>query len=131
LTLISPAIVLAGLLMATTVAHAEPASERYGEEYQTCRDRNTHDAVMCLDQLVKSWDVRLNGAYKKLLGMTKEADRLAALKKAQKLWVGYRDANCGWHAAGEGTIHRLEAGECMRSMTADRALELEFEGETN
>ena len=86
---------------------------------------------MCLDKLVKSWDVRLNAAYKKLLGMTREADRLAALKKAQKLWVGYRDANCGWHDSGAGTIHRLEAGECMRSMTADRALELEFEGETN
>jgi uncharacterized protein YecT (DUF1311 family) len=117
--------------MATSAACAEPASERYGEEYQTCRDGNTHDIVMCLDKLVKSWDARLNAAYKKLLGMTREADRLAALKKSQKLWVQYRDANCGWHDAGEGTIHRLEAGECMRSMTADRALELEFEGETN
>jgi uncharacterized protein YecT (DUF1311 family) len=122
---------LAGLLMAASAARAEPASERYGEEYQTCKDGNTHDIVMCLDKRVKSWDARLNVAYKKLLGMTREPDRLAALKQAQRLWVRYRDANCGWHDAGEGTIHRLEAGECMRSMTADRALELEFEGETN
>jgi uncharacterized protein YecT (DUF1311 family) len=126
-----PLILLVGFLAAASAACAEPASERYGEEYQTCRDGNTHDIVMCLDKLVKSWDARLNAAYKKLLGMTREADRLAALKKSQKLWVQYRDANCGWHDAGEGTIHRLEAGECMRSMTADRALELEFEGETN
>ena len=117
--------------MAASAARAEPASERYGEEYQSCKNGNTHDIVMCLDKLVKSWDARLNVAYKKLLGMTREADRLAALKKAQKLWVWYRDANCGWHDAGEGTIRRLEAGECMRSMTADCALEFEFEGETN
>jgi uncharacterized protein YecT (DUF1311 family) len=86
---------------------------------------------MCVDKLVKKWDVRLNAAYKKLLETTREADRLAALKKAQKLWVLYRDANCGWHDSGEGTIRRLQAGECMRSMTADRAHELEDESETN
>jgi uncharacterized protein YecT (DUF1311 family) len=128
---VSSTIWLAGFLLAASAACAEPASERYGEEYQSCKNGNTRDIVLCVDKLVKKWDARLNAAYQKLLGATKEADRLAALKKAQKLWVGYRDANCGWHAAGEGTIHRLEAGECMRSMTADRALELETEGETN
>ena len=128
---VSPVLLLAGFLLAASAAWAEPASERYGEEYQSCKNGNTRDIVMCVDKLVKKWDGRLNVAYRKLLDLTKEADRLAALKKAQKAWLGYRDANCGWHAAGEGTIHRLEAGECMRSMTADRALELEAEGETN
>ena len=128
---VSLTVWLAGFLMAASAACAEPASERYGEEYQSCKNGNTRDIVMCVDKLVKKWDVRLNAAYKKLLETTREADRLAALKKAQKLWVLYRDANCGWHDAGEGTIRRLQAGECMRSMTADRALELEDESETN
>jgi hypothetical protein len=48
-----PVILLAGFLMAASSAGAEPASERYGEEYQACRDGNTHDIVMCLDKLVR------------------------------------------------------------------------------
>ncbi len=63
--------------------------------------------------------------------MTPEADRRAALRKSQALWTRYRDANCTWYDTGEGTIRRIEAGECMRSMTAARALELEAEGETH
>jgi uncharacterized protein YecT (DUF1311 family) len=63
--------------------------------------------------------------------MSGEASRSAALKKSQILWAKFRDANCNWYDTGEGTIHRPEAGECMRSMTASRALELEAEGETH
>ena len=37
----------------------------------------------------------------------------------------YRDANCLYYGLGEGTIARLDAGECMRSMTEARARELE------
>jgi uncharacterized protein YecT (DUF1311 family) len=121
----------AGFLVAASAASAEPGSERYGDEYQTCKNGNTHDIVVCVDRLVKTWDVRLNAAYKKLIGMTTEADRRAALGKAQRLWVRYRDANCEWYDTGAGTIRRIEAGECMRSMTAARALELEAEGETH
>ena len=47
------------------------------------------------------------------------------LRAAQRLWVQYRDANCLYYGMGEGTIARLDAGECMRSMTEARAKELE------
>jgi uncharacterized protein YecT (DUF1311 family) len=122
---------LAGFLAIASAACAEPASERYGEEYQTCKNGNTHDVVVCVDKLVKTWDARLNAAYERLVGITTEADRRAALRKAQQSWVRYRDANCTWYGTGAGTIRRIEAGECMRSMTAARALELEVEGETH
>ena len=51
-----------------------------------------------------------------------ESDQLRA---AQRLWVQYRDANCLYYGMGEGTIARLDAGECMRSMTEARAREFE------
>jgi hypothetical protein len=124
------AILLAGFV-AVYAAHAESAGDWYGEEYQACRDSNTRDIVVCLDKVVKNWDARVDAAYRKLVGMTAEKDRLAALKVSQVLWLKFRDANCKWHDAGAGTIHRLEAGECMRSLTAVRALELESEGETH
>ena len=127
----SSVILLAGFLVAASAAHAESAGDWYGEEYQACRDGNTRDIVMCLDKRVKAWDARVDVAFKKLVGMTAEKNRRAALKTSQALWLKFRDANCKWHDAGEGTIHRLEAGECMRSLTAVRALELEAETETH
>ena len=119
------------LLFVGAPARADTGCEWYGEEYQTCRDGNTHDIVMCLSKLYEKWDGRLNAAYKKLVGMEHEADRLKTLKLSQEAWLKYRDANCDWYGAGEGTIHRLWGSECMRSMTACRALELEDAGETH
>ena len=124
-------VIVCVLLSAISVARAETACEAYGAEYQTCRDGNTHDIVMCVGKLYKAWDARVDGAYKKLLGMEKEADRLKWLQLSQEAWRKYRDTNCEWYEAGEGTIHRIWGSECMRSMTACRALELEGAGETH
>jgi len=58
-----------------------------------------------------------------------ESDKQRArLRAAQRLWIQYRDANCGFYALGEGTISRVEAAECMRSMIEARARELEDVG---
>jgi uncharacterized protein YecT (DUF1311 family) len=51
-----------------------------------------------------------------------QRDQLCA---AQRLWIQYRDANCLYYGMGEGTIARIDAGACMRSMTEARARELE------
>jgi uncharacterized protein YecT (DUF1311 family) len=47
------------------------------------------------------------------------------LRSAQRLWIQYRDANCLYYGLGEGTIARIDAGECVRNMTKARAEELE------
>jgi uncharacterized protein YecT (DUF1311 family) len=47
------------------------------------------------------------------------------LRSAQRLWIQYRDANCLYYGLGEGTIARIDAGECMRNTTKARAEELE------
>jgi Lysozyme inhibitor LprI len=44
---------------------------------------------------------------------------------AQRLWVQYRDANRGFYGTHDGSIRQVQAAECMRSMTDDRAHELE------
>ncbi|MGH7490328.1 MAG: lysozyme inhibitor LprI family protein, partial [bacterium] len=73
---------------------AETAGDRYGGEYQTCRDGNTHDIVTCLSALYKKWDARVDAAYKKLLAMQADAKSRAALEQAQKSWLKFRDDNC-------------------------------------
>lgn len=122
------ALILLGVLFAgLSSARAEPASTRYGEEYKTCNQGNTAEIVQCVDGLYRRWDARLNGAYQKLMAKVPDPKIREALRKAQRLWVQYRRANCEWYDMGEGTIRRIEASECMRSMTAERALELEAE----
>ena len=107
-----------------SIARADSACEAYGAEYQTCREGSTRDIVDCVTKLYKGWQTRVDAAYKKLLDMEKEADRLKWLQRSQEAWLKYRDANCEWYEAGEGTIHRIWGSECMRQMTACRALEL-------
>jgi uncharacterized protein YecT (DUF1311 family) len=112
-------------------APAQAPNQRYGDEYQKCNNGNTADIVHCVDALVRQWDTRLNEALKKLMDQITDPKRREDLRAAQDLWGKFREANCSWYASGEGTIARIEGVECMRSMTADRAFELEEAGETH
>jgi uncharacterized protein YecT (DUF1311 family) len=101
------------------------AAEMFGEDYPPCGDpSNTVAIVDCVNAKTKTWDERLNKAYKDL-PQRLDAGQLGPLKEAQRLWVKFRDANCSFYGSGEGTIRQIQAAECMRSMTKDRALELE------
>ena len=94
-----------------------------GDPKESC-DGNTFQIVECLKAKTAQWDKRMNVAYQQALkdAAPKQHDQLRA---AQRLWIQYRDANCLYYGLGEGTIARLDAGECMRSMTEARAKELE------
>ena len=113
------AIGLSAVLALVSVAHAGDQ----GEGEQSC-DGNTFQMVECLKAKTAQWDKRLNAAYQKALQDAVPAQR-DPLRAAQRLWVQYRDANCLYYGMGEGTIARLDAGECMRSMTEARAKEFE------
>ena len=103
------------------VSAAQAADQ--GDPEPSC-DGNTFQMVECLKGTTAQWDKRLNAAYQKALQDAQPAQR-DPLRAAQRLWVQYRDANCLYYGMGEGTIARLDAGECMRSMTEARARELE------
>lgn len=113
------AIGLVAVLALVSVAQAGDQ----GENEQSC-DGNTFQMVECLKGKTAQWDKRLNVAYQKAVQDAQPAQR-DPLRAAQRLWVQYRDANCLYYGMGEGTIARLDAGECMRSMTEARAKELE------
>ena len=94
-----------------------------GDPEKSC-DGNTFEMVECLKAKTAQWDKRMTIAYQQALKAagSKQHDQLRA---AQRLWIQYRDANCLYYGLGEGTIARLDAGECMRSMTEARARKLE------
>lgn len=113
------------LLVAPVVVVVIAPAHAQKSEMETCGEANsTVEIVKCLQTRTAAWDRRLNAAYKKLLSES-AARQQEALRVAQRLWVQYRDANCRYYALGEGTIARVEAGECVRSMTEARARELE------
>ncbi len=60
-----------------------------------------------------------------------ESKQREQLRVAQRLWIQYRDANCLYYGLGEGTIARIEASDCMRRMTQNRAIELEGKEDRN
>jgi len=84
--------------------------------------------VECLKKKTARWDERLNKAYRHALKQAMSPGQAEKLQLAQRLRVQFRDANCRYYDAGEGTIARIDAGECMRSMTEARAKELEGGG---
>jgi uncharacterized protein YecT (DUF1311 family) len=109
----------AAMCLAASLAHAGDQ----GDPEKSC-DGNTYEMVECLKARTAQWDNRMTIAYQQALkeSVPQQHDQLRA---AQRLWIQYRDASCLYYGLGEGTIARIDAGECMRSMTEARARELE------
>jgi uncharacterized protein YecT (DUF1311 family) len=100
-----------------------------GEPDQPC-DGSTYEMVECLKAKTAQWDRRMTIAYQRMLNAG-EAKQREQLRVAQRLWIRYRDANCLYYGLGEGTIARIDAGDCMLRMTQSRALELEGKEDRN
>jgi uncharacterized protein YecT (DUF1311 family) len=112
-------IALASIGLLSPAAHAGDQ----GDPEKSC-DGSTFEMVECLKGKTAQWDKRMTIAYQQALKDASSAQR-DQLRAAQRLWIHYRDANCLYYGMGEGTIARIDAGECMRSMTEARARELE------
>jgi uncharacterized protein YecT (DUF1311 family) len=92
---------------------------------ENCEDRkSTADIVECLATQTAVWERRLNTAYQKLIDDL-PARRRDRLRRAQRLWLQFRDANCAYFASHAGTIARVDAGQCLLRLTSARAVELE------
>jgi hypothetical protein len=70
------------------------------------------------------WGGGRNAGYKALQAHI-DASQRQPLLTVQCLWIQYRDANCSFLGAQDGSIRQVQAAERMRSMTEDRARELE------
>ncbi|MBV8696915.1 MAG: DUF1311 domain-containing protein [Bradyrhizobium sp.] len=95
-----------------------------GDPDQSC-DGPTAAVVDCLGAKTVRWDKRMTIAYQQALKNAVSPQQHDRLRAAQRLWIQYRDANCLYYDMGEGTIAKVDAAECMRSMTEARARELE------
>jgi uncharacterized protein YecT (DUF1311 family) len=112
-------IAIASILALASVAHAGDQ----GDPEKSC-DGNTFEMVECLKAKTAQWDKRMTIAYQQAMKDAVPQQR-EQLRAAQRLWIQYRDANCLYYGLGQGTIARIDAGECMRNTTQARARELE------
>ncbi|SDS85870.1 lysozyme inhibitor LprI family protein [Bradyrhizobium canariense] len=115
-------IAVAATCLLASIAHAGDQ----GDPAQSC-DGSTYEMVDCLKAKTAEWDKRMNIAYQQALKDAVPQQR-EQLRAAQRLWIQYRDASCLYYGLGEGTIARIGAGECVRSLTEARARELENVG---
>ena len=120
---------LAWALAAVTLPLAAQAQEaKLTRQFSVCMDKAegvTQNMVECIDAEIKLQDARLNKAYKALVADL-NPERKKQLLEAQRAWLKFRDTNCAFYYDPEGgTIARVQAVDCMMTMTASRAKELE------
>jgi uncharacterized protein YecT (DUF1311 family) len=123
---LSLAWALAAAAAMPLAAHAQEIN--LTKPFGVCMDKAdgvTQSMVECIDAEIKRQDARLNKAYKALLADL-NPERKKQLLAAQRAWLKFRDANCGFYFDPEGgTIARVLAVDCLMTMTASRATELE------
>lgn len=118
-------LITALTLPALPVLAKEP---QYSVTYDRCMDTSggvTAEMLDCNAAELKRHDARLNAQYKAALAAHGETQQ-ALLREAQRQWIKYRDANCGFYAQlTGGTMDRLNSSSCVLEATARRADELE------
>ena len=106
---------------------AAAADREMTQEYLTCLKKSngvTAEMINCILAETRRQDARLNENYKRLISRL-ATERKNALVEAQRAWIKFRDANCGFYADPEGgSAARVTANECFLNATADRAKEL-------
>ena len=123
------------LALAPLAASAQSDETLLSKQYSACMDRfssSTADMVGCMTAEAKRQDKRLNVAYQAALQQQQSPERKKQLQEVQRLWVQYRDANCGFYLDPQGgTLARLAGNDCVMTSTAQRAKELEGFGPQN
>lgn len=80
----------------------------------------------CSEAEIARQDKLLNTAYKELIGRS-DADSKAALQKAERAWIAFRDAQCDYEykQEGGGTLARVLFSSCRLNFTIERVKALQ------
>ena len=87
---------------------------------------STYGMIDCIGKEVVVQDARLNRAYQAALMRLERPRQKAALQKAQRAWIAFRDADCASYLDEDwGSMARVESNQCVLDHTRQRADELE------
>lgn len=110
-----------GLAMVLGLGCAAP-----GAWAQACGDRPTQaDMNDCAGAAYRRADAALNDAYRRVTARAASVPR--QLVAAQKAWLAYRDAECGFETAlyEGGSVRPFLAAQCLEGMTRQRTSQFE------
>lgn len=114
----------------STVGEGENATDCVGVASRACMETEPDGAttvgmVACTARETAWWDSQLNAHYSSLEASL-SADLATALREAQRAWIAYRDAGCGFEYDlwSEGTIRSVVHAGCLLDETARRAQRL-------
>ena len=80
----------------------------------------TVDMQACQTAGLADADARLNAAYRKAMDAL-PADQQEKLRKSERLWITFRDADCGAFAGKDtGTMASVQGGACMIDRSEQR-----------
>ena len=101
----------------------------FSKQYNNCMDNSvgvTVEMLDCIAAETKRQDLRLNNAYKNVIGLL-PPQRQKQLQETQRAWIKYRDLNCDFYAdPNSGTSATLNSNSCFLDTTASRVKELEW-----
>lgn len=105
-----------------------------GEKIDCDNAMTTYEMNACAAQSHNDVDKELNQVYQQLIvGIRKDNPEksaanahVALLRKAQRAWIAFRDAECELELLGEmgGREYSLNLSSCKESLTAKRVTEL-------
>lgn len=124
-------LVLAAILLAGLLSAAKAQDE-------DCGNAQSQAAMNeCFYRSYEAADAELNDVWARLIPLAKESDNLGTddgrpgheetLRKAQRAWISFRDANCefeGFQARG-GTLEPTIVNSCLARLTSERTQQLE------
>jgi len=117
------AAALAALILSWAgAAAAAPYAAKDCGQFVTQTDLN-----QCAGDNAAAADKALNALYKKVAAKLDDKDSQAALLKAERAWIAYRDAQCAYETGpqeGGGSIWPMEQSLCLQRMTDARLKEL-------
>lgn len=87
----------------------------------------TYGMIECMREAEAAWDKELNKQYREVMKRL-SADGKAILKKTQKAWLGYRDAekefSAIYYGNKQGSMYLVLNAARLMEITRSRALEL-------
>lgn len=88
-----------------------------------CADAQTQQQLnQCFQQAYAQADARLNAQFEQILGRLQE-DVVATrdLRRAQRAWLAYRDAECRFASPVQGSAAGMVLTQCLARLTRQRS----------
>jgi uncharacterized protein YecT (DUF1311 family) len=122
-------ILLCALLLGGVLVPGGLAQKGQGQK-NPCNDKTAMETTFgqkeCAKYEYDLADAELNRVYGQLVSKMADAGETESLKKAQRAWIAFRDAQCDFEAYLNqgGTIYGLVVTGCQTDQTKKRTAEL-------